>query len=539
MGIVLLGGALRFYNSNWDENYFFHPDETKILIMTAEVEIPFKLQPKYYTYNGFSVYLYKLTGQILGGVTGERSWANNIMNLKFIARTITALVSTSTIVIVYYLAKEFFSKKWALLAALITALTVGLIQHAHFAVTETLLVFFLSLIMLTSIKLQKCPESISKWLLIGLFGGLAIGTKTTGIAFLFIPLVSGAMVILKKRSLKIVALAILSVLVVFLTFFVVSPYSLLNFNDFLDAMKFENAVVLGTFEVPWTIQFYNTPPFLFYLRNLLWFLGPLVSILGILGHFVWLWKIYRKGEDLRILPVLLFDIIYFLYVGAWFGKFIRYMLPLFPGLILAACWLIRWMWSLSKETWRKIIVGIIVGLTILVQLSWAFAFETVYSREHTRIAASEWIYKHVPHGSKLITETFDQALPVGISGQVNDYKFNAVKNYEADNEEKISGLAKTLADSDYYILSSRRFSGTIPRAPEKFPVTSKFYSKLFSGELGYVPVAKFTSYPNFLGFEINDDGAEETLQVFDHPTIYVFKKVDQMSWYYIENKIKE
>ncbi|MCX6793766.1 MAG: hypothetical protein NTY06_01540, partial [Candidatus Gottesmanbacteria bacterium] len=50
--------------------------------------------------------------------------------------------------------------------------------------------------------------------------------------------------------------------------------------------------------------------------------------------------------------------------------------------------------------------------------------------------------------------------------------------------------------------------------------------RLLDSSLGYKEVATFTSYPQLFGFTINDDGAEESIQVFDHPTVRIFQNTE-------------
>jgi hypothetical protein len=52
---------------------------------------------------------------------------------------------------------------------------------------------------------------------------------------------------------------------------------------------------------------------------------------------------------------------------------------------------------------------------------------------------------------------------------------------------------------------------------------------LFAGELGYTEVATFASPPRLGPLVWNDDGAEETFQVFDHPTVRVFRNEGRLS----------
>jgi hypothetical protein len=61
--------------------------------------------------------------------------------------------------------------------------------------------------------------------------------------------------------------------------------------------------------------------------------------------------------------------------------------------------------------------------------------------------------------------------------------------------------------------------------PNRFPITSRFYQALFSNELGLRKVKEFNSYPSLAGFEVDDEKAEETWSVFDHPVIRIYEKV--------------
>ena len=90
------------------------------------------------------------------------------------------------------------------------------------------------------------------------------------------------------------------------------------------------------------------------------------------------------------------------------------------------------------------------------------------------------------------------------------------------------GMSITLERGDYLILASRRLSGTIGKAYDKYPFTSRYYDKLFDGILGYTLIQTFSSYPTLWGLEINDDGAEETFQVFDHPVVHIFKNSEHL-----------
>jgi hypothetical protein len=104
--------------------------------------------------------------------------------------------------------------------------------------------------------------------------------------------------------------------------------------------------------------------------------------------------------------------------------------------------------------------------------------------------------------------------------------FKAVEmgNYEDDNPDKLNRMVENLTQANYVILSSNRLYDSIPRLPVRYPMTSRYYQLLFSGQLGFERVQDFTSYPTFLGIQIPDQGAEESFSVYDHPRVQIFQK---------------
>jgi hypothetical protein len=135
--------------------------------------------------------------------------------------------------------------------------------------------------------------------------------------------------------------------------------------------------------------------------------------------------------------------------------------------------------------------------------------------------------------------------------------------YELDTNPSLqASLADHIRRADYIVIPSRRifynhtcrspieavsvtrqksdFRFIDPRpvhSPEKcaflrakYPKLNAYYDDLFSGKLGFVQVAKFTSYPRITIFghtliEFPDENAEETSTVFDHPVIRIFKNM--------------
>ena len=118
--------------------------------------------------------------------------------------------------------------------------------------------------------------------------------------------------------------------------------------------------------------------------------------------------------------------------------------------------------------------------------------------------------------------------------------------YEDDNPNKLARFLNILNQAEYLTISSNRQWGTLPRLPERFPMTTEYYRRLmgcpqelsiqecyniaqpgdFHGDLGFELVQVFQSDPTLGPWSVNDQFAEEAFTVYDHPKVFIFKKQD-------------
>jgi len=523
--LILTAVFFRFYNLNWDQGHFFHPDERNIDNAVSGIVFFSQMNPKFFAYGGFSIYLYKAASLLLYLITKNSNWAFDWGNINLIARFFSAFFSTLTILPLYFLTEKIANKKIGLLTIFLYVFSVGSIQTAHYGVTESLITLIVVLICLFSVLLFK-KITLLKIFTLGLISGIGIATKTTSLIFFIIPFTTFIFLIFKKeyKFLRIFNYFFIFLITAFVVFIIFSPYTFLSLNKFLESMRYESGVATGSLPVVYTLQFDKTIPYLFQMQNFFWQVGP-VAIFTILGFIFVLLKMIKDKNKLYLI-LSLFPLVYFLYVGSWHTKFIRYMMPLLPFLLIFAS--IFLFWLRSNKRWLG---NFFIIFSILTSLLWTLAFFTIYTKPQTRIAASTWIYNNVSPGARILNEQWDDGLPLPLDNfNPSNYSITSLAMYEADNTEKINYLSTNLANSDYIIFNSRRLYGTLINLNEKYPITSKYYKLLFSSKLGYSQVKSFTSYPSLFGVSINDDSSEETFQVYDHPKVLIFKNNEKLSY---------
>jgi 4-amino-4-deoxy-L-arabinose transferase-like glycosyltransferase len=568
--LLLVGAALRLYGMNWDDNHHLHPDERQITMVVSRLGMPplgqwpsffdadtSPLNPRFFAYGSLPFYMLRLTSHVLtmpaGLSTHFHFWPaasqfleglrrmSDYDHITLVGRVLSALIDTGVIYLTYLIGKRVYDRRVGLLAAVFVTFTVFHIQVAHFYAVDALLTFFVLLFFVFAIDFAQ-QGGVRNSILLGASLGLALATKFSAAPLALVVL--GTYVLRVKQQGaghlgQALRLLLFTALALALTFFIAQPYAVLDLGAFSAGIAEQAKMVRGIADYPYTRQYVNTPAFLYQIQHtIIWAMGlplGLVAYCG-LGFFLWRAARYRRGMELLLLawvgP-------YFLVTGSFMVKFMRYMLPLLPFFFIMGAKMLH-----SFRGWLQERVGgddrrasaIWYGLTGFV-IAWSvlysLAFASIYSRPHSRIQASEWIYRNLPTGSTLALEHWDDDLPLRriVDDQprsISEYHTLKMNLYEPDNEQKLWHIVNNLRQSDYVILSSNRLYGSIPRLPWRYPITTRYYELLFQEELGFELLGTFTSYPGLFGFSINDGAADESFTVYDHPKVLIFGKTRQL-----------
>ena len=565
--VLLIASFFRLIGLNWDQGQFFHPDERFLNMTIQELQLPKNLleyfdpqqstlNPRhigrnFYVYGNFPITFSKLTNEFLNN--------KSLTAITITGRVLSAAADLMVVFLIYLtvflLEKNLKDKRLAIdprskfWAALIYALMVLPIQQSHFFTTDTFLNLFVFASFYFSLKYffeKKDLYIISA----GLFFGLALASKITAISIL--PLNMSLLILpdvwplkkqlAKKKILKnckkILLLILLFVSTAYLVLRLTSPYmfqtaSLLDFNlnreflaDLTELKSFSND---DTWYPP-AIQWMNRSNF-FGLKNLIVYgvglISSLLSIWGIAIIIKRIFSLFKKVNVQKYLLVLALIIFwlgsFLIYYSQQFVQSIRYYLLIYPFLAIfagIACSVLL----KNKKSRLKLTIALLLSIAI-----WPLMFISVYIKDHSRIQASAWIYQHIPSGSTILSEHWDDPLPVSLATFNEPYQNYQLPVFDPDNQQKWAEIIAALNRADYYILSSNRAWGSIIRVPEKYPQMSQFYQDLLAGRSNYKLIAQFNSFPSleYLGinFSINDSWADEAFTVYDHPQVLIFQKI--------------
>lgn len=555
--ILLIGILFRLFGINWDQNFHLHPDERAIILFTLPLHFPSSiheffqttspLNPHFFAYGNFPLYLLKASAQILSYFNLDLKTYNGI---QLIGRGISILADLGTILLVFLVAKQLKNNLVGILGALFYCLSVLPIQAAHFYAVDILLTFFIFLSLFQLLKFYKNPTRKNAFLL-GIFFGFSLATKMSAL-----PLAVAVSVTLcidfflifissphkphiwwphvPKLIKKLIGEGIIILLSTFTTFIVFEPYALIDHVEFFRQNLQQYQMTHDAFTFPYTLQYVGITPYIYELRNIFfWGQGPMLGTASFMGFFYFLFlltKIKNKNWPQEILFISFF-IVYFLIVGKFAVGWMRYMLPLYPFLSIFAALLITQLIHLFLKPFRNMLI---VCFLLLIFI-WPLSFLYIYSQPNARALASQWINDKIPAGKSLAIEHWDDSLP--LYGQ-EKYQMITLKLYEPDSKEKWTEISQQLQQSDYILIASNRLYTPLQKLTDCkhlplfhcYTQTAKYYQKLFGEKLGFRKVAEFSISPTIplINIAIDDQSADESFTVYDHPKIMIFKKENNL-----------
>ncbi len=562
--ILILAAFFRFYNVNWDGGHQLHPDERAIVMTVDKLQIPKNFSdflrpesswnPKFFAYGSFPMYLLFATGNIAGIFNPLLAHYGSI---NLIGRILSAFADIVTVFLIFKISRKLFNSSIGYLAAFFYTVSVLPIQLSHFFAVDTLLTCFITATLYLLILFYEKPTSY-KSLLIGLFFGLALATKISALVLLVsigTALIADFILIFIKNPHKpthwlpnlpaflkhLLQYAFLIFSTTFIAFIFFEPYAVIDFKNFWVQTLQQSALTKDPFYFPYTLQYVGKIPYAYEFKNVfLWGLGPVLGILTLLGMFYFIYLNFKKGRSpqfTKALIILIFVVSYVAVVGRFAVGFMRYMLPVYPFFALFASLPSYHFYQILNNRIKNIYTLLVISyLLFVIVLIWPLSFMHIYSKNNTRVDATLWINQFIPKGKTVAIEHWDDGLP--LTDQSN-YNILTLTLYDPDTQQKWETINQQLRHSDYIIIASNRLYTPLLRLtdcqalpPDRcYPKTSAYYKDLFAEKLGFQKVAEFTNYPTvpMLNLPIDDQVADESFTVYDHPKVMIFQKTASRS----------
>jgi hypothetical protein len=549
-----LGAALRVYGLGWGAPYFhFHIDEHIVFTYAnalARDASEAAASPKFFMYSPFPMYVLNVLAAAYNTFAHPLDLANPRDEVIYmvLGRAISATLGTATIPLVYVIARRVSGRLAGMLAAFLLACSVIHLRESHFFSLDVSMTFF------TVVTWYFLMRTVERGDLTGDVGsavGFGLGIASKYSAAFLAPLVGLAQLLSPNGPRSVlplgpwlrVALRTALVVAAGVGIFLILDSLVLRYPD-----KFRSDIkdwvidpLSGTTKPIWVAQFADVKAFPYWFTNLLWWgLGPALEIWALIGV---VWLLARR--DRLAFMAGAFPIAYALLAGrtASIAPFIRYTVPLAPPLAVAAAVLSADLIRRPRARAAAMVATIfVVGTTAW----WAIAYMNVFRQPDARLIASQWLVANVPAESKILIEPSHNIPPMGsyltavnFRGEYvlfyprtekhDYYRLYALDTYRTlynpwSDENRRQYIASRLALADWIVMDDTfvQFYQHLPESTHA--VVKQYYRDLFAGKLGFQLVQSFKVYPSLFGHDINDDGAELTFRLFDHPRVFIFRR---------------
>lgn len=482
-GILLAGLALRLWGIRSGLPIVYNLDEYAHFTIQAVDMFGDGLNPNYFQNPPAYTYLLHTLYSIWFGVppigsTGaaiHRAFETDPTTIYTIARATSALMGIGAAWLMYFAGKRLYGTAAGLATAAFMCFTFLPVHYSHFALNDvpTLLPLALGIFGLAGIinKGRLLDYGIA-----GVGLGLATATKYTAAALCVAIAIAWLIRFFedkergKREFLYLLGAAGISLL----AFLVANPYALLDADKFYYDVR-RQADYTGNIEKLGTD---DTNGWFYYAWTMWWGFGALPLILAVAGAAIALKKDWR-----RALPLVVFGLIVFLFMGKELRFYARWMMPIYPVLALFAGYgvieIARWLtpkFARGGEGRSPVYAAVaVLAVALVFPLIHVVHNDQVLTRTDTRALAKDWLLENAP-GEKIA---------IDLIGPRAYYEGLTIRPLPRGKEVELYAQNLSPARIDEfeaqgycYVVSASIQKGRVTKFPEKFPDAVAYYKGL-------------------------------------------------------------
>ncbi|MGD2048230.1 MAG: glycosyltransferase family 39 protein [Chloroflexota bacterium] len=488
--ILIIAFAVRLWGLDFGLPYAYHIDEPRYLHSAVGIIQSGNLNPGWFYQPSLYIYLitviiggYYVFGRLIGQFQSTDDLFRppysfdgqiDLPNEFLLARLLTVFFGVATVLLIYFVARRWMGKFGAIVSALLLAVSIFHVQSSHFIATDVPVAFFIVLSLYAAGRIVD-GGNLGHYVLAGLAIGLAVGTKYSAYVIV-IPVLLAHLVAWRKGKTRLVSTFLLwSGLVAVGTAILTTPYSLLDYPQFIDDVIYEwrHHKVVGHIgaegeSARWLVsRLWNSS-------------DRWLTIAAIIGFGLGIWQ-----REWKILLVLSYALIYFLSMASNLVRFERFLVPLIPAFALAA----GYAFAVIIERWPsrnvQIAMIILLGLMLIEPATAIIGTGRTLTQTDVRTIARAWIQENIPSGSKIAREIYAPNL---------DGMGYEVENFSRLNENSVSWYKEQ--GFDYLIFAQARY-GNVFNNPDLYPDQIANYEALFDNlELVVTLTGSYVDRPN-------------------------------------------
>ena len=493
LGIIVTGAFwLLYLSAHFALPLQANADERVIMRTVFRMYRHHSANPEFFNYPSLFIYVQALllapfSSAVTMVHTAEGAF---LADVYFRGRLLTALFSCGTIALTYAAAAQVTrSRAGGIFAAAMLAVSPLFLKHSYTITVDVPMTFFVTLLLYFSVRIRRENRSIL-YLFAGAAAGAAVATKYNAGMAALIPL-SAAFARNGIRDSATGRNLVRAGLVCVITFFLCTPFAILDNAAFVDSLMFEMHHYSNGH--PGAESEYVS--YGFYLHELASSLGPwgmLPFVAGLAGVLV---PFRRKQWWLLVFPVA-----YMLFVGRFKVHFDRNIVVVVPFLAVLQGYGMSWAVARIRRLksrhgedgeaafhrWKQAaaFVLVIAGcIAVCTQGAQAVSRAKTAALPDTRVVATDWIDAHIPSGAHIAME-FYTPRPSQTKFTIKKLGCCGLYNHR-----------DTIGEYEYIVTSSEDY-GRFFNAGARYPRQTAFYRDMFAR---YRPIKEFKPVPGVTG----------------------------------------
>lgn len=464
--ILVLAFVLRLSGLSFGLPANFHPDEIPKVNVLESMQARDSWNPLYFKHPSGLLYISYVVSELVQlfdtVLVGTGLDARTRFALS--GRIVSLLAGVLSVFLLFLIGKRLFGAREGLLAAFLLAVFPLHVTVSRYMKEDALLLAAMLFVFYLLLRFYEKP-SLAHFFLSAVSLGLCISVKYTGLlAVIFFPLLYFYAPFSSRRAknppLPWLYMFFLFPAGILLGFLVLTPYSLLDTQNFLKDVYYETRHASGGHSgalSAWTLWW--TYHFRFSVLLAVAVL-PAFIFLVVAGKFLQEW---RKPLGLCIFLVFFFYVIAEIVPSKPFPQAERYIVPLLPWLALA---LSAWIFRLQQ---RRLLLALFCALPPLF-------FSICLQKDmhaDTRHRMADWMQQHIPSQARIMIDWPAYGPPLPAS-------FVAVEYFPVNKvSTRLSREWLTQEGVHYLVLSSFWYDRYLSQPRADVPVMRKF-QKLFS-----------------------------------------------------------
>jgi len=483
--ILVAGFVLRMVGIGHGLPYAYNLDESNYYVVKAIRMVNDGLNPHWFVNPpGFTYVLAAAFKVLSGGGRGfYEVYTRNPEPVWLVARTISALLGTLAVGLIYATGARLFSRLAGLFAAAILATGFLPVFYGHLALNDSPLLVPIALALFGAAGILN-RGGRRELAIAGIGLGLACATKYTG-GMVLPAIVIAIWAAGEDRWRRLAAVLGIGAL----AFVIANPYSLLDFPAFIDGVGHQSEASSGAGKLGQV----GHGGVIYYLGVITWGLGVIPAALAVGGAV----RVIREDRT-RALLLLVAPGFYLVFMALHSRWFARWGLPMFPFVVLLAGWGACWAVD-AVRGWRlraAVPFAVVLGLIACAQgFAASVHVDRVLTRDDTRSVARKWMTKHIPNGSKIVIEpgvvpaAWLRNLSKGSTGRLHSRRWRVWELWMWDSKgltfEEYPRVLNTKLLKRYqaagycWLITSSTQRGRVEREKQKFRSGTAFYRSLF------------------------------------------------------------